>query len=305
MSLSLDAEQRIRVAADVRFLVGNGVPADGTSGTGAGVSGPCSFYMDIANHIVYVNVGTKVSPSWDVFGISNIPDGSITTAMLAAQAVSAAKILDGTITTAKYAAGSVDAAAIAANAVTASELADGAVDTAAILDLNVTTGKLADSAVTAIKIADGVITPAKASVTFLAQATGTISAADLVSTAVGKFGHANGYILVAGQGAHSVIELISGVLIYQFGTAAFTAGGNTTINRSAGAGALTGLISAANFAGAAVNKIAYLNPLSTAGINLTENEGLNLVSSAAFTNPGTAVGVIRYVINYRVHATGL
>lgn len=305
MSLSLDAENRIRVANDVRFLIGSGVPDDGTTGTGAGVAGPCSFYMDITNHIVYVNVNTKASPSWDVFGISNIPDGSITTAMLEDLAVTTAKLDANAVTAAKIAANTITAAEIAANAITASELADGAVDTAAILNLNVTTGKIADSAITAVKIADGVITVAKLADATLKQATGTISSADLTSTSAGKFGHADGQILIAAPGAHNIIELISGILIYDFATAAYTAGGNVTINRSSGAGALTGLISAANFCGAAADKVALLYPLTTAGINLTENEGINLVTSAAFTQPGTAAGVIRWIVNYRVHTTGL
>lgn len=305
MALSLDGEERRRVAADVRWIVGSGVPSDGTTGTGAGIAGPCSFFFDTTNHIIYVNVGTKASPSWDVFGISNIPDGSITTAMLEDLAVTGAKIAAGTITTAKYGAGSVDSTALGALSVTtakiandaidSNKLANNAVDTAAILDLNVTTAKIANNNVTAAKLVSS---------TF-AQATGTISSADITGTGVGQFGHANGYPLVAGQGAHNVIELISVIFFYDFSTAAYTAGGNITANRSGGAGALTGLISAANSVGAAVDKVISLVPLTTVGINLTENEGINLVAAAAFTQPGTAAGVIRYVVNYRVHATGL
>ena len=46
-------------------------------------------------------------------------------------------------------------------------------------------------------------------------------------------------------------------------------------------------------------------PLSTAGIATLVNTGLNLVSSAAFTQPGTAAGVVRMKVAYRVHQTGL
>lgn len=136
------------------------------------------------------------------------------------------------------------------------------------------------------------------------QAYGTISAADIVATGAGKFGHAQGYPVVLTPGPHNVIELESLILIYDFIVAAFTAGGNITVNWSAGGAAITGLVSAANSVGAASDKLVMLVPLSTAGIPLVEAAGLNLVTSAAFTQPGTAAGVIRYVVNYRVHATG-
>lgn len=136
------------------------------------------------------------------------------------------------------------------------------------------------------------------------QTAGTISAADIVSVAAGKFGHAAGYPMVAAPGLHNVIELESVILHYDFLTAAFTAGGNITANWSAGGAALTGLVSAANSVAAATDKSVVLLPLATVGVALVENGGLNLVSSAAFTQPGTAAGVIRFVVNYRIHATG-
>lgn len=136
------------------------------------------------------------------------------------------------------------------------------------------------------------------------QFTGTISAADIVATGAGKFGHAQGYPMVAAPGTHNVVELESVILNYDFSVAAYTAGGNITANWSAGGAALTGLVSAANSVGAAADKSVVLVPLATVGIALVENGGINLVTSAAFTQPGTAAGVIRYVVNCRIHATG-
>lgn len=136
------------------------------------------------------------------------------------------------------------------------------------------------------------------------QATGVISSANITGVGAGQFGHANGVVMVAGQGLHNVIELESVIMHYDFITAAYTAGGNITVNNSAGGAAITGLVSAANSVGAASDKSVMFVPLSTAGIPLVENGGLALVSSAAFTQPGTAAGVIRWVVNYRVHATG-
>lgn len=131
-----------------------------------------------------------------------------------------------------------------------------------------------------------------------------ISAADITATDAGKLGHAAGVPLVAAPGANKVVDLISAVMIYDFDTAAYTAGGNITVNSNGGA-ALTGAVTAANSLGASTDKIVRFVPLSTSGVALTANKGLNLVSSAAFTQPGTAAGVVRVKVLYRVITTGL
>lgn len=135
------------------------------------------------------------------------------------------------------------------------------------------------------------------------QATGSIVPADIIGTGAGQFGHAAGVPLLAAPGAANAAELISLMLIYDFAVAAYTAGGNITVNRTGGA-AITGLVSAANSVGNAADRVAAFVPLAVAAEVVTVNIGFSLVSSAAFTNPGTAAGVIRWVLNYRVHATG-
>jgi len=131
-----------------------------------------------------------------------------------------------------------------------------------------------------------------------------ISAADITATGTGKLGHAAGVPLVAAPGANKVVDLISAVMIYDFDTAAYTAGGNITVNSNDG-DALTGAVTAANSLGASTDEIVRFVPLSTSGVTLTANKGLNLVSSAAFTQPGTAAGVVRVKVLYRVITTGL
>lgn len=136
------------------------------------------------------------------------------------------------------------------------------------------------------------------------QFSGTISAANITGTSAGQLGHANGVILVPAQGTHVVVELISVVLLYKFGTAAYTGGGNVTVNNGGGGSALTGLVSAANSIGKASSNGNFFVPLSTVGIALVENGPINLVAAAAFTQPGTAAGTITWYANVRIYNTG-
>ena len=83
--------------------------------------------------------------------VSTLSAGSVTTAALADNSVTAAKIAPGTI---------VDSD-IADNAVTTAKILNANVTTAKIADVNVTAGKLAANAVTTAKIADDAVTLAK------------------------------------------------------------------------------------------------------------------------------------------------
>jgi hypothetical protein len=158
----------------------------------------------------------------------------------------------------------------------------------------------------ALTIANDAITSPKIAADIIQVATGSITAADIIATDADKFGHANGYPLVAAPGAGYVVEFISGVVVYDFDTAAYTDGGDTTVNLSGGGAAQSDPVAAENFIGAAADKIVVLRPpTAAAGVAMVDNAGLNLVAATAFTNPGTAAGVIRYAITYRVIATGL
>lgn len=132
---------------------------------------------------------------------------------------------------------------------------------------------------------------------------GTISSADITGTAAGQFGHASGYPLVTVPAGY-VAELLGVIAIYDYSTAQYGAGGNVTINETGGS-AVTGLISAANSFGAASDKIVRWIPLAAAAANLTAALGWSLVAAAAFTQPGTAAGVIRYIVRYRMWQTNL
>ena len=111
-----------------------------------------------SNNKTWVYDGTV----WNItFGTTSVADDAITTAKLAADSVTTAKILDANITAAKLASDAVTTAKITDANITAAKLASDAVTTAKILDANITTDKIASDAVTTAKILDANITTAK------------------------------------------------------------------------------------------------------------------------------------------------
>ena len=88
---------------------------------------------------------------------AKIADGTIATGDIADSAITTAKIANANVTTAKIEESAVTNSRIAADAVTADKIAADAVGTSEIASLAVTTAKIADSAITSAKIADGTI----------------------------------------------------------------------------------------------------------------------------------------------------
>jgi len=105
-----------------------------------------------------------IDGSIDTAHIANL---QITTGLIAADAITAAKIADDVINSEHYAAGSIDTEHIAdsqitvgkmaANSVDSDQYVDGSIDTAHIANLQITTGLIAADAITAAKIADDAI----------------------------------------------------------------------------------------------------------------------------------------------------
>jgi hypothetical protein len=134
----------------------------------------------------------------------------------------------------------------------------------------------------------------------------TISAAEIVGTSAGDLGHANGVELVAAAGSGYALEFISAIAIYDFGVAAYTGGGDDTSIRLGGGGAaITGIVTSANLLGAAGDKIVRFDPLSTAALPVSVGVNISMNSTTAWTQPGTAAGVLRVQTSYRIHKTGL
>jgi hypothetical protein len=163
-----------------------------------------------------------------------------------------------------------------------------------IAALSVATGDIQANAVTSAKLTETTIQYAEVA----------ISSAAITGTAAGQLGHADGVVLVADPGATKVVEFVSAVLIYDYAGAGYATGGDITVNSNGGA-ALSGIVSAANSLGSTSDKLVRFSPLSTIGVAMTANKGLNLVAASAFTNGGSATGVVRVKVAYRVHTHGL
>lgn len=149
--------------------------------------------------------------------------------------------------------------------------------------------------VAAVDVVSGIITEER-----------TISAAEIVGNSAGDLGHASGVELVAAPGAGYALEFISAIAIYDYATAAYTGGGDDTSIRLGGGGAaITGIVTSANLLGAAGDKIVRFDPLAAAALPVTANVAISMVSTTAWTQPGTAAGVLRVQTSYRIHKTGL
>jgi hypothetical protein len=102
------------------------------------------------------NVSTAMLAS-NAVTTAKITDANVTAAKLASDSVTTAKILDSNVTTAKIADSAITSAKIADGTIVAGDIADGAITSAKILDGTIATADIADSAVTSAKIADGTI----------------------------------------------------------------------------------------------------------------------------------------------------
>lgn len=179
--------------------------------------------------------------------------------------------------------------------VPAAGVASDAITTAKVLDLNITTGKLAAAAVTSAKLDPTTVQYAEVAIT----------SAAIVATAAGGLSHADGVPLVASPGAGKVLEFLSAVLIYDYAGAGYGGGDPLTINY-AGGSAISSAVAAANSLGAGADKIVQFVPLAVNANAMAAATGLNLVTASGTDwTLGSATGVVRVKVAYRVHTTGL
>lgn len=121
----------------------------------------------------------------------------------------------------------------------------------------------------------------------------SLTAADIIDTAAGKLSHANGLICVPAAPTGYVNVWHRTIVSYTFATAAFTGGGNTTVNIGAGGAALSGLIATTTLWQNASSIIQMFVPLSTVAFPITTATSINLKTASAITNPGTAAGTCK------------
>lgn len=112
--------------------------------------------------------------------------------------------------------------------------------------------------------------------------------------------------VVATPGAGRSLEFISAVLVYDRDTATYGAGGDVTIEYNGGDTVSTTIGAADSFGSATDEIFSFMRLNASGGYTMPENTALDITNAAAaFTDPGTAVGVARLQITYKVHSTGL
>lgn len=113
-------------------------------------------------------------------------------------------------------------------------------------------------------------------------------------------------VVVAAPGAAYSLQFLGGVLIFDYSTAQYGGGGDITIDYSGGASVSTTIVKTNGF-GATGDKVFSLAPLNAAGgYTMPVNTALVITNATgAFTDPGTAAGVGRLKLSYRVITHGL
>ena len=130
----------------------------------------------------------------------------------------------------------------------------------------------------------------------------TLTPTQIVGTSAGDIGHSAGAILVAAPSSDYALEFISATLIYDYNTAAYTGGADDMVIR-VGTVAQSSAITATNCIKATGDKVYKLNAIATE-TSLPVGSTINLYGTA-YTNPGTAAGVLRVQVAYRIHETNL
>jgi len=131
----------------------------------------------------------------------------------------------------------------------------------------------------------------------------TITSAEIVGTAAGDLGHAIGTTLIGDAGSGTVLQFVNAVLVYDYSTAAYTGGAGDDLTIYISGVPVSGAIATADLITKAGDAIINLSALTT-DHTLTDGKSIYLKCTPV-TNPGTAAGVIRVYITYRIITTGL
>lgn len=128
------------------------------------------------------------------------------------------------------------------------------------------------------------------------------AAAMIDTTAAIGMSSTNGLTLVAAPATGFVLVWHRTIVSYTFATAAYTGGGNTTVNIGGGGAALSGLIATTTLWQNASSIIQEFVPLSTVAFPVTKETAISLKTASAITNPGTAAGTAKVYTWYSVVA---
>ena len=154
---------------------------------------------------------------------------------------------------------------------------------------------------TAADLVDGAVTSAKIDPSVIQIAEVDITKADILAM------NATPVSVVAAPGEGKVLEFISATLVYDYDTAQYGGGGDVTLAYDSGGATVSNTVVKANSFGATGDKVYSLNAVNAAGgYSMPVNTALVITNATgAFTDPGTAAGVGRLKIAYRVIDTGL
>lgn len=119
------------------------------------------------------------------------------------------------------------------------------------------------------------------------------AAAMIDTTAAIGMSSTNGLTLVPAAPTGFVNVWHRTIVSYTFATAAYTGGGNTTVNIGGGGAALSGLIATTTLWQNASSIIQEFVPLSTVAFPITTATAISLKTASAITNPGTAAGTAK------------
>lgn len=154
--------------------------------------------------------------------------------------------------------------------------------------------------ITGSELEDGTVTTDKIAEEALRMLVIGITKADILAM------NGTPVVVVPSPGAGKVLQFLNATLIYDRATATYGGGGDVTINYAGGAPVSNTVVKTDCF-GAAGDKIFYMGALNPAGgYTMPPATGLVITNATgAFTDPGTAAGVGRLSIQYRIITTAL
>lgn len=136
----------------------------------------------------------------------------------------------------------------------------------------------------------------------------TIDSTKIVGNASGDLNHADGHVLVAAAGTGYALEFVSAFIIYDHATADFAGGGNDLVVQVGVNGAqvaMSSALTAATLLTASADAMMRVGAIATEVV-YSDAGIISLYAGTAYTNNGgTAAGLLRVHITYRVHTTGL